>query len=225
MNPGGSAKDRIAVKMLDEAAKAGLIKPGGTVVEPTSGNTGVAMAMVAQQRGYNCVFVVPDKVGEDKRAVLEAYGAEVVVTPTAVPPDSPQSYYGVSDRLVKEIPGRLQAGPVLQPERPAEPLRNHRPGDLAGHGRQGDPLRGRRGHRRHHLRHRPLPARGLRGPARRRRAARSGSSAQTRRARSTPAAPAGRTLWRASGRTSGRRPTTRPCRTKSSPSATRRASR
>ncbi|WP_026555857.1 cystathionine beta-synthase [Arthrobacter sp. 35W] len=105
MNPGGSAKDRIAVKMLDEAAKAGLIGPGGTVVEPTSGNTGVAMAMVAQQRGYNCVFVVPDKVGEDKRAVLQAYGAEVVVTPTAVAADSPQSYYGVSDRLVTEIPG------------------------------------------------------------------------------------------------------------------------
>ncbi|MDJ0355014.1 cystathionine beta-synthase [Paenarthrobacter sp. PH39-S1] len=105
MNPGGSAKDRIAVKMLDEAAKEGRIAPGGTVVEPTSGNTGVAMAMVAQQRGYNCVFVVPDKVGEDKRAVLQAYGAEVVVTPTAVAADSPQSYYGVSDRLVREIPG------------------------------------------------------------------------------------------------------------------------
>ncbi|MBG0740480.1 cystathionine beta-synthase [Paeniglutamicibacter antarcticus] len=105
MNPGGSAKDRIAVKMLDEAAKAGLIAPGGTVIEPTSGNTGVAMAMVAQQRGYGCIFVVPDKVGEDKRAVLTAYGAEVVVTPTAVAADSPQSYYGVSDRLVREIAG------------------------------------------------------------------------------------------------------------------------
>ena len=105
LNPGGSAKDRIAVKMLDEAAKSGMILPGGTVVEPTSGNTGVAMAMVAQQRGYKCVFVVPDKVGEEKRAVLRAYGAEVVVTPSAVAADSPQSYYGVSDRLVKEIPG------------------------------------------------------------------------------------------------------------------------
>ncbi len=105
MNPGGSAKDRIAVKMLDEAAKEGKIGPGGTVVEPTSGNTGVAMAMVAQARGYNCTFVVPDKVGEDKRAVLRAYGAQVVVTPSAVAANSPQSYYGVSDRLVKEIPG------------------------------------------------------------------------------------------------------------------------
>ncbi|MDJ0312845.1 cystathionine beta-synthase [Arthrobacter sp. H35-D1] len=105
MNPGGSAKDRIAVKMLDEAAKEGKILPGGTVVEPTSGNTGVAMAMVAQQRGYKCVFVVPDKVGEDKRSVLRAYGAEVVVTPSAVSASSPQSYYGVSDRLTQEIPG------------------------------------------------------------------------------------------------------------------------
>lgn len=105
LNPGGSAKDRIAVKMLDEAAKAGLIGPGGTVVEPTSGNTGVAMALVAQQRGYNCVFVVPDKVAEDKRATIRAYGSEVVVTPTAVAADSPQSYYGVSDRLAAEIPG------------------------------------------------------------------------------------------------------------------------
>lgn len=104
-NPGGSAKDRIAVKMLDEAAEAGLIKPGGTVVEPTSGNTGVAMALVAQQRGYNCVFVVPDKVSEDKRSTIRAYGAEVVVTPTAVAADSPQSYYGVSDRIAAETPG------------------------------------------------------------------------------------------------------------------------
>ncbi len=118
MNPGGSAKDRIAVKMLDEAAKAGLIAPGGTVIEPTSGNTGVAMAMVAQQRGYECIFVVPDKVGEDKRAVLAAYGAEVVVTPTAVAADSPQSYYGVSDRLVREIAGAYKPDQFSNPNGP-----------------------------------------------------------------------------------------------------------
>lgn len=105
INPGGSIKDRIAVKMIEDAEKDGRLKPGGTIVEPTSGNTGVGLALVAQQKGYKCVFVVPDKVGEDKRAVLRAYGAEVVVTPTAVAPDSPQSYYGVSDRLVKEIVG------------------------------------------------------------------------------------------------------------------------
>lgn len=105
LNPGGSAKDRIAVKMLEEAAREGKILPGGTVVEPTTGNTGVAMAMVAQQRGYDCIFVVPDKVSKDKRAVLEAYGAQVVVTPSAVAPDSPQSYYAVSDRILRQTPG------------------------------------------------------------------------------------------------------------------------
>jgi len=84
INPGGSIKDRIAVKMIEEAEKDGRLKPGGTIVEPTSGNTGVGLALVAQQKGYKCVFVVPDKVGEDKRAVLKAYGADVVVTPTAV---------------------------------------------------------------------------------------------------------------------------------------------
>ncbi|WP_285727903.1 cystathionine beta-synthase [Psychromicrobium xiongbiense] len=115
LNPGGSAKDRIAVKMLDEAERAGKILPGGTVVEPTSGNTGVALAMVAQQRGYRCIFTVPDKVSEDKRATLQAYGAEVVVTPTAVAPDSPQSYYGVADRLVSEIPGAYKPDQFSNP--------------------------------------------------------------------------------------------------------------
>lgn len=104
-NPGGSSKDRIAANIIDAAEREGLLKPGGTIVEPTSGNTGVGLALVAQQRGYRCVFVVPDKVAEDKRAVLRAYGAEVVVTPTAVEPDDPRSYYSVSDRLTREIPG------------------------------------------------------------------------------------------------------------------------
>ncbi len=104
-NPGGSSKDRIARNILDAAERDGLLKPGGTIVEPTSGNTGVGLALIAQQRGYRCVFVVPDKVAEDKRAVLRAYGAEVVVAPTAVEPDDPRSYYSVSARLVEEIPG------------------------------------------------------------------------------------------------------------------------
>lgn len=104
-NPGGSAKDRIAANIIDAAERDGLLKRGGTIVEPTSGNTGVGLALIAQQRGYRCVFVVPDKVAEDKRAVLRAYGAEVVVTPTSVEPDDPRSYYSVSDRLVREIPG------------------------------------------------------------------------------------------------------------------------
>jgi cystathionine beta-synthase len=104
-NPGGSVKDRIAVRMIEAAEASGELKPGGTIVEPTSGNTGVGLAMVAQQKGYHCVFVCPDKVSEDKRNVLKAYGAEVVVCPTAVAPEHPDSYYNVSDRLVREIEG------------------------------------------------------------------------------------------------------------------------
>jgi cystathionine beta-synthase len=105
LNPGGSVKDRIAVRMVDAAEASGELEPGGTIVEPTSGNTGVGLALVAQQRGYHCIFVCPDKVSEDKRNVLKAYGAEVVVCPTAVAPDHPDSYYSVSDRLVRETEG------------------------------------------------------------------------------------------------------------------------
>src|SRR6188768_2030469 len=104
LNPGGSVKDRIAVRMIDAAEASGELKPGGTIVEPTSGNTGVGLALVAQQRGYHCIFVCPDKVSEDKRNVLRAYGAEVVVCPTSVAPEDPSSYYSVSDRLTREIP-------------------------------------------------------------------------------------------------------------------------
>jgi cystathionine beta-synthase len=104
-NPGGSVKDRIARKIIDAAEEAGDLRPGGTIVEPTSGNTGVGLALIAQQRGYRCIFVCPDKVSEDKRATLTAYGAEVVVVPSTVPPEDPQSYYSVSDRLAAEIPG------------------------------------------------------------------------------------------------------------------------
>jgi cystathionine beta-synthase len=105
LNPGGSVKDRIASRMVEAAEASGELAPGGTIVEPTSGNTGVGLAMVAQAKGYHCVFVCPDKVSEDKRRVLEAYGAEVVVCPTAVEPEHPNSYYSVSDRLVTEIEG------------------------------------------------------------------------------------------------------------------------
>ncbi|MFT7024466.1 MAG: cystathionine beta-synthase [Rhodococcus sp. (in: high G+C Gram-positive bacteria)] len=118
LNPGGSSKDRIAVKMIDAAEAAGELKPGGTIVEPTSGNTGVGLALVAQQRGYKCVFVCPDKVGEDKRNVLRAYGAEVVVCPTAVAPEDPNSYYSVSDRLVREIDGAWKPNQYANPAGP-----------------------------------------------------------------------------------------------------------
>lgn len=119
MNPGGSVKDRIAVKMIEEAEERGDLQPGGTIVEPTSGNTGVGLALIAQRKGYKCIFVCPDKVAEDKRNVLKAYGAEVVVCPTSVAPDDPNSYYSVSDRLARETPGGYkpnqyenQAGPA-----------------------------------------------------------------------------------------------------------------
>lgn len=104
-NPGGSVKDRIATRMIERAELEGLLTPGGTIVEPTSGNTGVGLALVAQQRGYRCIFVCPDKVSQDKQNVLRAYGAEVVECPTAVDPEDPRSYYSVSDRLAREIPG------------------------------------------------------------------------------------------------------------------------
>jgi cystathionine beta-synthase len=104
-NPGGSVKDRIAVRMIDAAEQSGELAPGGTIVEPTSGNTGVGLALVAQQRGYRCIFVCPDKVSGDKINTLRAYGADVVVCPTAVAPEDPRSYYSVSDRLALETPG------------------------------------------------------------------------------------------------------------------------
>src|SRR4051812_2951729 len=104
-NPGGSVKDRIALRMVEAAEASGELRPGGTIVEPTSGNTGVGLAIVAQSRGYSCIFVCPDKVSRDKIDVLRAYGAQVVVCPTAVPPEHPDSYYTVSDRLARETPG------------------------------------------------------------------------------------------------------------------------
>ncbi len=118
LNPGGSVKDRIAVKMVDAAEAAGLIKPGGTIVEPTSGNTGIGLALVAQKRGYKCVFVCPDKVSIDKINVLRAYGAEVVVCPTAVDPEDPSSYYSVSARLTSEILGAWKPDQYSNPNNP-----------------------------------------------------------------------------------------------------------
>ncbi len=118
LNPGGSSKDRIATRIIDDAEAKGLLKPGGTIVEPTSGNTGIGLALVAQQRGYRCIFVLPDKVGEDKRNVLTAYGAEIVVTPTNVAPENPESYYSVSDRLVREIPGAFKPDQYSNPNGP-----------------------------------------------------------------------------------------------------------
>src|ERR687886_851794 len=105
LNPGGSVKDRIGMAMIEAAEREGKLRPGGTIVEPTSGNTGVGLAIAAARKGYRCIFVMPDKMSQEKIAMLRAYGAEVVICPTAVAPDSPESYYSVSDRLAEEIPG------------------------------------------------------------------------------------------------------------------------
>jgi len=105
VNPGGSVKDRIGLAMIEKAEREGKLKPGGTIVEPTSGNTGVGLAIAAAHKGYRCIFVMPDKMSQEKISMLRAYGAEVVICPTAVEPDSPESYYSVSDRLAEEIPG------------------------------------------------------------------------------------------------------------------------
>lgn len=117
-NPGGSIKDRIGVKMLDAAERDGLIKRGGTIIEPTSGNTGVGLAQAAALRGYRCIFVMPDKMSQEKVRLLKAYGAEVVICPTAVPRESPESYYSVADRLAREIPNAYQPNQYFNMENP-----------------------------------------------------------------------------------------------------------
>jgi len=118
MNPGGSVKDRIAMPMIEAAERAGLLEPGGVIVEPTSGNTGVGLAQAAAVKGYRCIFVMADKQSEEKRALLRAYGAEVVVCPTDVAPDDPRSYYSVSDRLARETPGAWKPDQYSHPANP-----------------------------------------------------------------------------------------------------------
>jgi len=117
-NPGGSVKDRVGLAMISEAERAGHLKPGGTIIEATAGNTGVGLAMVAAVRGYKCIFVLPDKMAPEKIALLKAYGAEVVVTPTSVAPDSPDSYNGVADRLAREIPDSVIPQQFQNPANP-----------------------------------------------------------------------------------------------------------
>ena len=117
-NPGGSVKDRVAVAMIDAAEEAGLLKPGGTIVEPTSGNTGAGLAIVAAQRGYHCIFVMSDKMSNEKVALLRSYGAEVVVCPTAVPPEDPRSYYSTAERLVRETPDSFRPDQYSNPANP-----------------------------------------------------------------------------------------------------------
>jgi cystathionine beta-synthase len=118
LNPGGSVKDRIGIRMIEEAERKGWLRPGGTLVEPTSGNTGVGLAIAAAVKGYSCIFVMPDKVAPEKVALLRAYGAQVVTTPTAVERDSPESYYSVADRLTREVPNAFQPNQYFNPMNP-----------------------------------------------------------------------------------------------------------
>src|SRR6202140_3220786 len=118
LNPGGSVKDRIGLAMIEAAEQAGLLHPGATIVEPTSGNTGTGLAIAAALKGYRLVCVMPDKMSGEKIALLRAYGADVVVCPTAVPRESPQSYYSVADRLAREIPGAFQPHQYFNPRNP-----------------------------------------------------------------------------------------------------------
>ena len=123
LNPGGSVKDRIGLELIEDAERRGLLRPGGTLVEATSGNTGVGLAMVAALKGYRTIFVLPDKVSEEKIITLRAFGAQVVITPTAVPPEDPRSYYCVSRRIAEETPGAFY---VNQYHNPANPLAHYR---------------------------------------------------------------------------------------------------
>jgi cystathionine beta-synthase len=157
MNPGGSSKDRPALTMIDAAERDGLLKPGGVIVEPTSGNTGVGLAIVAAQRGYRCIFVMSDKMAAEKVRLLEAYGAEVIVCPTAVAPEDPDSYYSTAERLTRETPGRVSTGSVLEPGQSLRALHDDGTRDLARHRRHGDALRRRGRDRRHDLRRGEVP--------------------------------------------------------------------
>ena len=157
MNPGGSVKDRVGLAMIAEAERRGWLRPGGTIIEATAGNTGVGLAMVAAVKGYRCIFVLPDKMSSEKIALLKAYGAEVVITPTNVPPDSPDSYNGVADRLAREIPGAWRPNQFTNLANPEIHYRTTGPEIWEQTEGRDHRLRRRRRHRRHHLRRRPLP--------------------------------------------------------------------
>ncbi len=172
-NPGGSVKERIAIAMIDAAEKSGHLRPGGTIVEPTSGNTGVGLAMIGAVRGYRVICTVPDKVSKEKQDLLKAYGAEVVVTPTDLLPEHPESYYGVARRLASEIDGAFHPDQYSNPANPEAHYRTTGPEIWEQTGGAVDVSRDRGRHRRHHLRGEPLPegtessdARGWRRPRR-----------------------------------------------------------
>ena len=158
-NPGNSIKDRMAVKMIEDAERQGLLKPGGTIIEGTSGNTGMGLAIAAVVKGYKCIFTTTDKQSKEKVDALKAFGAEVIVCPTNVDPEDPRSYYSVSSRLVSEVPNAWKANQYRQPLQHTGALRADRTGDLGADRRQGRPPGRRRGHWRDDQRRRALPER------------------------------------------------------------------
>ena len=157
LNPGGSVKDRIGLPMIEAAERDGKLKPGGTIIEPTSGNTGHGLAIAAALKGYRCIFVMADKQSAEKQALLRAYGAEVVLCPTNVAPESPESYYSVAARLARDIPGAFKPDQYWNLENTAGPRADDRPRDLGADRGPGHALRGERRDRRHDHRRRPLP--------------------------------------------------------------------
>ena len=166
-NPGGSIKDRVAVSLIEAAERDGHLEPGGTIVEPTSGNTGTGLAIAARLKGYRVIAVMPDKMSREKMDLLRAYGAEVVVAPTDVPPDSPQSYYRVADRLTAEIPGAFQPNQYFNPANPQAHYESTGPELWEQTGRAHHPPGRRRGDGGHDHRHGALPARTQPRPCRR----------------------------------------------------------
>ena len=189
------------MRMIEAAERDGRLRPGGTIIEPTSGNTGTGLAIAARLKGYRVIAVMPDKMSREKIDLLRAYGAEVVVAPTDVDPDSPQSYYRVADRLTREIPGAFQPNQYANPANPETHYADHRAGAVAPDGRADHPPRRRRRHGRHDHRHRALPEGAE--PEHRGHRRRPGRLDLLRRRG------ASRTWSRAWARTSGRRPTTR----------------
>ena len=179
LNPGGSVKDRIGLPMIEAAERAGKLKPGGTIIEPTSGNTGHGLAIAAALKGYRCIFVMADKQSAEKQQLLRAYGAEVVLCPTNVAPESPESYYSVAARLARDIPGAFKPDQYWNDGEPGRPRADDRARALGRDRGPDHPLRGERRHRRHDLGDGALPAR--------RRTRGSRSSARTRRAPCSPA--------------------------------------
>ncbi len=158
-NPGNSVKDRVALKMIEDAERDGKLRPGGTIIEGTSGNTGMGLALTAIAKGYKCIFTLADKQSQEKIDILRAVGAEVIVCPTNVAPDDPRSYYSVAKKLTETIPNAFYPNQYDNPFEHPGSLRNHRTRDLGTNRREDYSFRCRSRHRRHHQRSVQIPER------------------------------------------------------------------